>query len=131
MQDNKKVLPAKEELIRELSRLKEVSMVIEELTCKLSTVKKLEEVAEIKLNLDNYTQEQSRIIDKFLHLSTDEDSLHKFRNMVKEIDTCTQKLSSAQNETDIQKARERMINGIDTWINLLEKIIIGVISRAN
>lgn len=125
---NNQNLPSRSELESDLSRLREVSSNIDRLT-KFMITGELP-VDEVTKLIEQSVSEQSKIVDKFIALSQDWDSLRRFSEIVKNIEAKSEQLKSCEDPDEYQNIKIQVLEGIDEWISCLELIIMGVISRA-
>lgn len=121
-------IPSKEELKKDLERLRDVSAKNESLTRQFSAG--TEPPPDMQKQIQEYIKEQSRIVDKFVGLSTDHALIEKFQIIVKQIENDTTQLENSANKEEISLLKEKILKGIEDWIKCLEEIIIAVIREA-
>lgn len=125
--DNQEIKYSRIELEQDLASLREVSTRIDKLTKSI-----LDEGLSdggVREMVESCVGEQSRIVDKFIGLSDDWDSLKRFVEIVKNIETKTELIENCSNDEEYEKLREEILAHIDEWINCLEIIIVGVLSK--
>lgn len=120
--------PKKAELLEDLQKLKEVSALNEELTKNLPAQGQPPE--ELKKKIEQCASEQSRIVDKFISLSKEQESLEQFKNIINNIDNKTKELEQTNDEEKINLLKKEILKEIEEWIKCLEYIIRGVINQA-
>lgn len=123
-------LPSREELMKDLERLREVSSRNEKLTKELASAAG-EALEKIRKEIDECVNEQSKLVDKFIDLSGDKEAIKRFRGIVKEIEDWTNKLDKTSAEKEVEELRLKILNGVEEWINCLESIISGVIAKTS
>lgn len=128
MEEESKSLTSRKDLMADLETLKEVSKRNEILTKRLSNLEG--DTTEIRNEIEKCVAQQSLIIDRFISLSTDEETLAKFHEIVASIDEYTRALDQTEQPEEIGQIREKILQNIEDWISTLEVIITGVISRA-
>lgn len=121
-------MPTKEELKGELEKLRDVSSKNELLTKQISQGQS--PALDVQGKIQEYIKEQSRIVDKFVSLSQDKGLIEKFQEIVKQIEKDTSELEASTNKEEIGSLKEKILNGINSWIGCLEEIIVGVIKGA-
>lgn len=112
-------------LEKELERFHQVSIKIDELTSRIYSQDQASHSSHQLL--EEYLDEQSSIIDQFIDLSTDWDSLKRFAIIVKDIQLIANELDNSQSSDDYDKNRNKVISLIDQWAECLETIITGVL----
>ena len=122
-------LPARKELENDLARLREVSAGIDKMT-KLLVTGELP-ADEVKPLIEEYVTEQSQIVDKFIELSNDWESMKHFADVVRCIETKTELIKSCSDSEEYKKLKKEVMDHIEEWIDCLELIVIGVIKRAS
>lgn len=127
---NEKKIPSREELMKDLERLREVSSRNEKLTKELASAAG-ETLEKIRKEIDECVNEQSKLVDKFIDLSDDKEAIERFRGIVKEIEAWTNKLDKTSVEKEVEELRLKILNGVEEWINCLESIISGVIAKTS
>lgn len=127
--DERKI-PSREELMKDLERLREVSSRNEKLTKELASAAG-ETLEKIRKEIDECVNEQSKLVDKFIDLSDDKEAIARFRGIVKEIEAWTNKLDKTSVEKEVEELRLKILNGVEEWINCLESIISGVIAKTS
>ncbi len=123
-----KKLPTRDELEKDLARLREVSSGIDRMTRMLVSGNLPAE--EVKQLIEDYVKEQSHIVDKFIELSCDWDSMKRFAEIVNCIEQKTEMLKSCDDPEQYKNLKKEVMDNIEEWINCLELIIIGVIKKA-
>ncbi|MFH0802681.1 MAG: hypothetical protein V2A78_09915 [bacterium] len=121
-------IPARQKLMEDLERLKEVSARNEQLSKRVSEGEQLSD--ELMKEMESCVAEQSRIVDSFIHLCADESELKKIQSVISRIEGATRKLEAARDEQEAALFKEEILHGIEEWIESLEVIITGVLSRA-
>lgn len=124
-----KEFPSREEMEKELLKLREVSASID----KLSLMMAKEDLPPDEINklLEDKVREQSRIVDRFIQLSSDRETLQKFTKVVSRIQSKTKKLETVEDRDEYVRKKAEILQLIEEWIECLEKIIIGVIEKAS
>ncbi len=122
-------MPARQKLLEDLERLKEVSARNEQLSRRVSEGEKLSD--DLMKEMESCVAEQSRIVDSFIHLCTDENELSKIKSVISRIEEATRKLEAAGDEKEASLHKEEILRCIEEWIESLETIITGVLARAN
>ena len=121
-------MPTREELEKDLARLREVSSGIDRMTGML--VSGNLPADEVKQLIENYVKEQSHIVDKFIELSCDWESMKRFAGIVSCIEEKTEMLKTCEDSEQYAVIKKEVMDSIEEWINCLELIIIGVIKKA-
>ncbi|MCE1248635.1 MAG: hypothetical protein LWY06_18505 [Firmicutes bacterium] len=121
-------LPSKHELEQELTKMREVSTNIDRIT-KLMVTGEIKSESAKRLIEENVT-EQTRIVDRFIELSEDWDSLRNFARIVNDIEAKSEKIKNAATQEEHHQLKKQVLDHMEEWINCLEIIIVGVISRA-
>lgn len=127
MTEDKK-LPKREDLEKDLARLREVSSGIDRMTRMLVTGNLPAD--EVKQLIEDYVKEQSHIVDKFIELSCDWESMKRFAEIVSCIEEKTEMLKTCEDPEQYAAMKKEVMDNIEEWINCLELIIIGVIKKA-
>lgn len=123
-----KNLPTRDELEKDLARLREVSSGIDRMTRML--VSGNLPADEVKQLIEEYVKEQSHIVDKFIELSCDWESMKRFAEIVSCIEEKTEMLKTCEDSEQYKAMKQEVMDNIEEWINCLELIIIGVIKKA-
>lgn len=123
-----KELPTRDELEKDLARLREVSSGIDRMTGML--VSGNLPANEVKQLIEEYVKEQSHIVDKFIELSCDWESMKRFADIVSCIEEKTELLKTCEDSERYKALKKEVMDNIEEWINCLELIIIGVIKKA-
>ncbi len=121
-------LPPKKELEQDLAELRKVSASIDHLT-KVLVGKELPP-EEIDCLIEEQVKRQTQIVDRFISLSNDVKELKHFTNIVSAIESKTEYLKSIEDAKEYAKAKEEILHLVDEWIFSLERIITGVMERA-
>jgi F0F1-type ATP synthase delta subunit len=127
--EEKTDLPSKKELEEELSKMREVSSNIDQITrLMVSGEMKMESAKQM---IEENVTEQTRIVDRFIELSEDWDSLQNFARIVKEIEAKSDRIKNTTDREEHLELKKQVLDHMEEWINCLEIIIVGVINRAS
>lgn len=115
----------RESLKVELERLQQVSAENAELARQL--VKDPTPAPDLHSRIDANVEEQSRIVDRFVSMSVDQEAIESFRTILAGIESDSKALEAATQAEERKLLEQRMIEGIEKWIATLERIILGVL----
>lgn len=117
----------KEQLLKDLERLKSVSSLVVEKTQLLASSP---EDTKLRNELDALWSQQSYLLERFIARSRDERAISEYREAVKELDHCSKSISvdEAKTAEGAEALRVRVLRGIERWIGAVEQIIVGVFS---
>jgi len=117
-----------ETLKTDLERLQEVSAENAELARRL--LEEPDPSGELHQRIDANVAEQSRIVDRFVSMSTDQETINHFRDTLAAIENNSKALEQIEDEEEKARLKEQVLTGIEEWITTLEQIIVGVMEKA-
>ncbi len=118
---------SKQDLLKNLKRLSEVSQEIERTGKSLSLVQNLLQHAQLKEKMDKLSQEQAVIVKRIIDTSTDILSKNDFLRLSRTIDDFQSQVKSCKNASELNDLQKKIDTTVDQWIETFQKIAFDAI----
>jgi hypothetical protein len=120
----------KQELLKHLKRLTEVSQDIERTGKSLSIVQNMLQHAQLKDKIDRLSQEQAAIVKKIVDTSTDILSKNDFLRLGRMIDDFQGQIKQCKSAQELNDLQKKMNDVVDDWVELFQKIAFDAIKSS-
>lgn len=118
---------SKQDLLKNLRRLSEVSQEIERTGKSISLVQNLLQHAQLKERMDKLSQEQAAIVKRIIDTSTDILSKNDFLRLSRTIDDFQSQVRSCKNASELNDLQQKIDDTVDKWIETFQKIAFDAI----
>ncbi|MGV8121023.1 MAG: hypothetical protein AB2L14_14790 [Candidatus Xenobiia bacterium LiM19] len=118
---------SKQDLLKNLRRLSEVSQEIERTGKSLSLVQNLLQHAQLKEKMDKLSQEQAVIVKRIIDTSTDILSKGDFLRLSRTIDDFQSQVKSCKNASELNDLQQKIDTTVDKWIETFQRIAFDAI----
>jgi len=118
---------SKQDLLKNLRRLSEVSQEIERTGKSISLVQNLLQHAQLKERMDKLSQEQAVIVKRIIDTSTDILSKNDFLRLSRTIDDFQSQVRSCKNASELNDLQQKIDDTVDKWIETFQKIAFDAI----
>lgn len=118
---------SKQDLLKNLKRLSEVSQEIERTGKSLYLVQNLLQHAQLKEKMDKLSQEQAVLVKRIIDTSTDILSKGDFLRLSRTIDDFQSQVKSCKNASELNDLQQKIDVTVDKWIETFQKIAFDAI----
>lgn len=126
---NNSPLP-KQELLKELKRLEEISKDIEKTGKSLQIVQNILQHNQLKEKLDKLSQEQGVIVKKIINTSNNFFSKNEFLRLSKLIEEFQGQIKSCKSSNELNELQQKIDDTVDDWVSLFQEITMDAIKNA-
>ncbi|MFP4497143.1 MAG: hypothetical protein ACLFQV_02935 [Vulcanimicrobiota bacterium] len=123
---DKKNIPSKKDLEKDLAKLRDSSASIEKITKSMADGNSKAGISSI---FENHLSSQKDIVDKFINLCQDREALIKFTKIVQNIQIKVELLKHLENPGQYEALKQQIMEHLDEWAKCLETIIQGVMKQ--
>ncbi len=118
----------KDEMLKMLGELKEISSKNENLLCDLQKIEgeRVKLIAEI----ETLSARQSELMNKFINLCEKKELLDKFKNLSEEKEHLFKAFTDARKEEELLELEGKIIINTDKWVENFQNIVTGVLQKA-
>jgi hypothetical protein len=121
---------SKQELLKYLKRLTEVSQDIERTGKSLSIVQNMLQHGQLKDKIDKLSQEQAIIVKKIVDTSTDIISKNDFLKLSRIIDEFQGQIKQCKSAQELNDLQKKMSDVVDEWVELFQRIAFDAIKSS-
>jgi len=118
---------SKQDLLKNLRRLSEVSQEIERTGKSLSLVQNMLQHAQLKEKMDKLSQEQAVIVKRIIDTSTDVLSKGDFLRLSRTIDDFQSQVKCCKSASELNDLQKKIDDTVDKWIETFQKIAFDAI----